>query len=105
MGPHFGSMNADYKFMQATHHVLIFGRVQGVGYRESMRAEACRAGCTGWVRNRADGSVEATLEGAAEAVESVLAWARRGPPAARVDRVQVAEGRGGFATFEVLRTA
>ena len=91
--------------MRTAQHLLIFGRVQGVGYRESLRAEAEAAGCTGWVRNRADGSVEAVIEGAAEAVADVVAWARRGPPAARVDRIQVGEGQGGFTVFEVLRTA
>ena len=91
--------------MRSTLHLLIFGRVQGVGYRESLRAEAEAAGCTGWVRNRADGSVEAVIEGAAQAVADVVAWARRGPPAARVDRIQVGEGQGGFIVFEVLRTA
>ncbi len=90
--------------MRTAQHLLIFGRVQGVGYRETMRAEAQRAGCTGWVLNRADGSVEAIVEGSPEAVASVLAWARRGPPAARVDRVQVGEGEGVFSSFEVLRS-
>ena len=90
--------------MRTAQHLLVFGRVQGVGYRESLRAEAAAAGCTGWVLNRADGSVEAVVEGAPQAVAGVLAWARRGPRAARVDRLQVAEHAGGFTTFEVLRT-
>ena len=85
-------------------HLLIFGRVQGVGYRETMRIEAQKRGCTGWVRNRADRSVEATVEGVPDAVESLLAWARRGPPSAKVERVDVAPGEGGHTAFEVLRT-
>jgi len=91
--------------MRTAQHLLVYGRVQGVGYRESLRAEAEAAGCTGWVRNRADGSVEPEIEGAPEAVAGVVAWARRGPPAARVDRIQVGDGTGGFSAFEVLRTA
>ena len=90
--------------MRTTHHLLIFGRVQGVGYRESMRAEAQIAGCNGWVRNRADGSVEAMVEGAPDAVASMLTWSRRGPLAARVDRVQVSDGEGRFEQFVVART-
>ncbi len=90
--------------MLTTQHLSIFGRVQGVGYRESMRIEAQKSGCTGWVRNRKNGSVEAVVEGAPEDVARVVAWARRGPPAARVERVDASEAQGGFGTFEVLRT-
>ena len=87
-----------------TVHLSITGRVQGVGYRDSLRAESIRKGCTGWVRNRRDGSVEAVIEGPQEAVSGVIAWSRRGPPAARVDRVEVGEAEGGFTDFEVLGT-
>ena len=93
------------KTVHSTLRLAITGRVQGVGYRDSLRSQALGAGCTGWVRNRRDGSVEAVIEGPPEAVAGVLAWARRGPPAARVDRVEVSEAEGGFAQFEVLATA
>ena len=83
---------------------MITGRVQGVGYRESMRRQAQAADCTGWVRNRPDGSVEAMVDGEPEAMAKIIDWAKRGPPAARVDQVEVAEADGGFETFEVLRT-
>jgi acylphosphatase len=73
-------------------HVLVEGRVQGVFFRASTRREARRAGVRGWVRNRADGRVEAHLEGEPDAVEGVLAWIRDGgPPAGRVEEVQVEE--------------
>ncbi len=85
-------------------HLLITGRVQGVGFRESMRREAGRLGVTGWVRNRRDGSVEAMLDGPAAAVEAVLAWARHGPPAARVTDVLVEEAGESFSGFECLPT-
>jgi acylphosphatase len=91
--------------MQVTCHMRVFGRVQGVGYRESMRIEAERSGCTGWVRNRADRSVEAMVQGPAEAVERLVAWAKQGPPSARVERIEVGPGQGAFTSFEVLRTA
>ena len=84
-------------------HLLIYGRVQGVGYRETMRAQAHKAGCTGWVRNRPDGCVEAMIDGQPEAVSQLMAWVRRGPPAARVDRVETAERGDSFMRFEVLR--
>jgi acylphosphatase len=67
----------------------IRGTVQGVGYRYAMRGEALRLGLSGWVRNRTDGSVEALAQGDAAAVEKLIAWARRGPPAARVQEVRV----------------
>lgn len=70
-----------------TRHLAIFGRVQGVGYRWSLSAEAKALGLSGWVRNRSDGSVEALIYGTPEAVDALTAWAYRGPPSARVERV------------------
>lgn len=66
----------------------IRGHVQGVFFRESMRAEAARLGVTGWVRNRKDGSVEAFVQGEKEAVDELETWAQEGPPAARVENVR-----------------
>jgi acylphosphatase len=71
--------------------LLIQGRVQGVGFRESMVAVARVAGVDGWVRNRRDDSVEALVQGDPAAVESVIAWARRGPSLARVTAVDIDE--------------
>ncbi|MGB0651711.1 MAG: acylphosphatase [Thermoplasmatota archaeon] len=66
-------------------HLLVTGKVQGVYFRESTRAEADRLGVSGWVRNLTDGRVEALLAGPGEAVEALVAWCHHGPPAARVD--------------------
>ena len=82
----------------------IHGRVQGVGYRESLRWEAERLGVTGWVRNRRDGTVEAAIDGAPEAISALLDGCRAGPPAARVNSVEVADVDGPFAGFERLPT-
>jgi len=82
--------------------VLVHGRVQGVWFRESARRKAEQLGVAGWVRNRADGAVEAELEGSPEDVEVLVSWFRHGPPDARVDRAEVAEleptGERGFST-------
>ena len=82
-----------------THRLRIHGRVQGVWFRESMRVEAERLNLTGWVRNTPDGTVEAVIQGPAEAVEALIEWARTGPPLARVDRVDVGEAHGQFSGF------
>jgi len=68
-------------------HLLIRGRVQGVGFRDSLVGQARRAGVAGWVRNRGYDAVEAVLRGPPQAVESVAAWAAVGPRSARVERV------------------
>lgn len=68
--------------------VSVRGRVQGVGYRDWLVAEARAHGLAGWVRNRSDGSVEALLSGPEPAVAEVLSAMRLGPPLARVEAVQ-----------------
>ena len=89
-----------------TVHVRIEGRVQGVGYRAFVEMRAVELGLSGWVRNRRDGSVEAVLQGAPEAVDAILEACRSGPPAARVARVEIiGEGVGAFDGFEVWPTA
>ena len=67
--------------------VLVTGRVQGVWYRGWTVEEASRRGLDGWVRNRADGSVEAVFAGPKDAVDEMVAACHRGPPSARVERV------------------
>lgn len=84
--------------------LIVRGRVQGVWYRRSMQEEARRLGVRGWVRNRDDGSVEAECSGPREAVDALIAWARRGPRGARVDEVAVTWPGAGAVThgdFEV----
>jgi acylphosphatase len=88
--------------LAARAHLVVRGRVQGVWFRGSMQEEAERLGVAGWVRNRPDGAVEAEIEGDDGAVQAMIAWARHGPPGARVTDVAVEPiaprgERGGFA--------
>lgn len=64
------------------------GRVQGVCFRDWTIAAARALGLAGWVRNRADGSVEILASGPADAIETFVAQCRQGPPAARVDSIE-----------------
>lgn len=82
-----------------TRRLLIDGRVQGVGFRWALTAEATALGLQGWVRNRRDGSVEALIHGAPEAVEALTVWAWHGPSSARVDRVLANDEPGSAAEF------
>lgn len=88
----------------AAKHLVVRGRVQGVGFRESLRYEAEMRGLTGWVRNRREGTVEAVVAGDPAEVDEVVAWARRGPPSAHVTSLEVHEVEGTFDAFERLPT-
>jgi acylphosphatase len=82
-------------------HVLVRGRVQGIGFRVSAASRARSLGVGGWVRNLPDGGVEAVFEGPRELVESMVDWCRRGPSGAWIESVETnAEpptGEAGFA--------
>jgi len=75
--------------MAVRARLVVRGLVQGVWYRGSLQHEARRRGVGGWVRNRADGTVEAEVEGERDDVDALIAWARRGPRGARVEDVSV----------------
>ena len=87
-----------------TRRLVITGRVQGVGFRFYMERKAREHGVAGWVRNRRDGTVEAMIQGNANAVEAMIAWARRGPPSAVVADVTIADGTGEYSGFEARPT-
>jgi acylphosphatase len=78
--------------MNVIRHIIVRGRVQGVGYRAFVEREALRRGVEGWVRNRRDGSVEAVFAGALEKVDAVVEVCRRGPYSARVEQIDQREG-------------
>jgi acylphosphatase len=73
-------------------HVVVRGRVQGVGYRAFVEDEAHQRGLHGWVRNRRDGSVEAVFAGPRAAVESMVEACRRGPMSARISALDHRDG-------------
>jgi acylphosphatase len=70
---------------------IVSGRVQGVSFRASTCTAASRLGVVGWVKNRADGSVELEAEGPDKMVAALVQWCHHGPPAAQVTRVAVEE--------------
>jgi acylphosphatase len=92
--------------MKITRRLRIRGQVQGVNLREAMRQRADQLKVTGWVRNRLDGTVEAVVQGEAFAIDSLVEWARLGPPTARVDSVDVesADDEGDYDSFDKRST-
>lgn len=90
---------------KARAHLLITGRVQGVGFRYDTQWTAQGLDLCGWVRNRSDGAVEAVIEGEKEHVERMVAWCRRGSTLSRVDAVEVNWGdyTGEFTGFGIRR--
>jgi acylphosphatase len=90
---------------EVCRRLQIHGLVQGVGFRYATQREAIRLGLAGWVRNRRDGTVEAVVRGPEGAVQSMIAWAHRGPPSARVESVTVSIEEGCFEGFELHPTA
>lgn len=83
----------------------VYGRVQGVYFRQETAEQARARGVSGWVRNNPDGSVEAVFEGDRRMVEEMVEWCRRGPAAAKVERLEVEgeEPAGEPAGFAVER--
>lgn len=91
--------------MMIRRAVVIHGLVQGVAFRHYTSRRALELGVTGWVRNLPDGSVEGLFEGDEAAVDALVEWCRSGPPAARVDRLDLREGtyRNEFDSFLITR--
>jgi acylphosphatase len=84
--------------------LVIKGRVQGVGFRYALADEARELGLRGWVRNCRNGDVEAIVAGPAQGVDAIIAWAHKGPPAARVAAVSAEPAVGEFTGFEIAPT-
>ena len=86
-----------------TLRLVIYGRVHGVYFRESMRIEAQNLGVAGWVKNRTDGAVEALVHGEPPVVDAIVRWSHRGSERAHVERVEVLPAEGSYENFEVIR--
>ena len=81
---------------------MVYGFVQGVGFRFAVERAARSRGVSGWVRNRPDGAVEAVFEGEPEDLDALVAFCRQGPRGADVERVDVRnESPKGLAGFHV----
>jgi acylphosphatase len=88
--------------MAVRARVVISGFVQGVNFRWYTEQHARSRGLSGWVRNRADGAVEAVFEGDEDAVRSMIEWCREGPRHAEVNDVEVVwEDPEGLFEFDV----
>lgn len=89
---------------KARARLVIEGRVQGVWFRDSTRRKANELGVYGWVKNRHDGAVEVTAEGASDDVEMLIEWCHKGPPHSIVRRVDVTreEWKGEFDSFDIV---
>ncbi len=88
--------------MVVRRRVVVHGRVQGVGFRYAIARAADARGVAGWVRNRADGAVEAVFEGAPDAMDSLVRFCGEGPRGAEVTSVEtVAEEPEGLLRFDL----
>ncbi|HEV8113553.1 MAG TPA: acylphosphatase [Planctomycetota bacterium] len=85
-------------------HAVVRGVVQGVGFRWHAKERARGLGLAGWVQNLPDGAVEAWVEGPPQSVDAFVDWIRHGPPAARVESVDLSDAPPtGSVRFEVRR--
>lgn len=84
-------------------HLFISGKVQGVFFRAETQRAAQSLELSGWVRNMDDGGVEVLIEGEDVAVNKMIAWCKKGPPAAHVDRVEVRDEpyKGNLVGFRI----
>ncbi len=88
---------------KARAHIVVSGRVQGVFFRAKTQEKAQQLGVTGWVKNLAEGRVEAVFEGEKPQVEQLVKWAKKGPSGAIVNDLDLSweEYRGEFTNFEI----
>jgi acylphosphatase len=90
--------------MKINKQIRITGKVQGVFFRNSTRQKARQLGITGWVRNEADGTVLAEIEGFPQAVKQMEIWLHKGPERAEVRELIIDEGNlKGHVDFEVKK--
>ena len=87
-----------------TVRINIYGQVQGVFFRRSAKEVVDRLGLVGWIRNEVDGSVQAMAVGSKDKVEEFIKWCKKGPPMAKVERVEVDwnEEEQDFESFDIF---
>ena len=85
-------------------HIFVFGRVQGIGYRDGVRRKARKLGIFGWVKNLEDGRVEAVFEGEEDKIREIVEWARKGPFLAKVKNIDIVseDFSGEFNDFKII---
>lgn len=93
--------SSDSRFVHV--HIYITGKVQGVYFRQNMKQVAGKS-VQGWVRNRADGSVEAVIEGRQSEINKIIEWSYKGPKTAIVENVDIKNENytGDFSSFEIV---
>lgn len=93
--------------MQKRVQIIVTGRVQGVSYRAATQKTANHLGIVGWVRNKADGSVEILAEGHPDQLQQFQAWCAKGPLWARVEKLAISEVPYAepYTCFEIVRDA
>jgi len=86
-------------------HLYVSGRVQGVGFRSSAMARAQSLDINGWVKNLADGRIEAVFEGEENNVKEMIKWMKKGPLFAKVDGVEVSieDSKNRHKVFQIIR--
>jgi len=84
-------------------HIIVSGKVQGVGYRNNTFKQAKKIGVNGWIRNLEDGRVEAVFEGEKQEVEKIVNWAKRGPLSTNISdfKIEWQEPKEEFKNFEI----
>lgn len=83
--------------------ITIYGRVQGVFFRDSVQRQAQKLNLTGWVKNESDGTVVIVAEGEEEKLKELIKWCYNGPRQAKVEKVEIAwaETNEEFKKFEI----
>lgn len=90
--------------MKINKTVRVFGKVQGVYFRQSTLTKAQELGIKGWVKNEPDGSVSAELEGEEAHISKMLEWMKKGPERASVDNLQISQGKvRDYQDFRIIR--
>jgi acylphosphatase len=89
--------------MKSRAHIFVFGKVQGVFFRENTRKKAAEFELSGFVKNLPNGKVEAVFEGEQEKIEKIIQWIKKGPEAAQIENIEIdwQDYKEEFKNFEI----